>query len=247
MVAKRNVTTITCPYGSYCTDTRGFARVGTTRTPRKDDTMDTDQFNSICTRIREARDSGETDTPLGRALARWENHEITIQRDGKWLLEGFITTFKRDLEILNAIDPAISPDLPRHLLDPAQISRFFSIPLEEFNYTGQQNYAEVAMTIQRMESKLDRSLAEYVSLKSAADITGLSYSHVRRAVLGGELPASNVSTASHPAYRIARTDLTAWMQTKKGGPSPIPPRSDLDELIERHLPGLRSRKDSATR
>jgi hypothetical protein len=86
-------------------------------------------------RIEEATTSGETDTKLGRVLTKWKDIDIPIQRYGKWLLEGFIMTFKRELEILNAIDPTISSDLPPHLLDPAQIAYFFSIPLEEFNCT----------------------------------------------------------------------------------------------------------------
>ena len=92
-----------------------------------------DEYRNICNRIRQARLSGETDTKLGRVLTKWKDIKIPVQRDGKWLLEGFIMTFKRELEILNAIDPSVSPDLPPHLLDPAMIAYFFSIPLEEFN------------------------------------------------------------------------------------------------------------------
>jgi excisionase family DNA binding protein len=154
--------------------------------------------------------------------------------------------------------------LPPHLLDPVQIAYFFSIPLEEFNwYPGQGTivpYANWRMhedftAFRRIEEKLDRTLSElhaerreieYVSLKRAATLTGLSYSHVRRAVLTGELPASNVATASHPLYRIARTDLASWMEAKKGG-SKVPPKAALNDLIDRHLPGLRGRNDSATR
>src|ERR1022692_965406 len=100
--------------------------------------MELERFNYFCNRIREAKASGETDTKLGRVLAKWKDHLIPIQRDGKWLLEGFIMTFKRDLEILNAIDPSISPDVPPHLLDPAQIAYFYGIKLEDFSgFPGQ--------------------------------------------------------------------------------------------------------------
>ena len=43
------------------------------------------------------------------------------------------------------------------------------------------------------------------------------------------------------------SDLADWLEKKKGGSSRVPPRSRLKELIDRHLPGLRGRKDSTTR
>jgi hypothetical protein len=64
--------------------------------------MDEAEFKYIVERIKEAQASGETDTKLGRVLAKWKGIDTPIHRDGKWLLEGFIMTFKRELEILNA-------------------------------------------------------------------------------------------------------------------------------------------------
>jgi excisionase family DNA binding protein len=77
--------------------------------------------------------------------------------------------------------------------------------------------------------------ADYLSIKEAAALTRLSYSHVRRAVLSGELPASNVGSGSHAIYRIARSDLTVWMNTKKRV-SAVPPRSELRGLVNRYFP-----------
>src|SRR5256885_17044 len=73
-------------------------------------------FNELIRRIKEAKASGETDTKLGKVMDKWKDIDIPIWRDGKWLLEGFIMTFKRDLEILSAIDPSISP-LHEHRVD----------------------------------------------------------------------------------------------------------------------------------
>jgi len=101
--------------------------------------------------------------------------------------------------------------------------------------------------LDRIETALTLSAAEYVSIKMASILTGLSPSHLRRAIKSGELPASNCGTSYHPLWRIARTDLIAWMATKKGGTPKVPPRSEIEELIQRHLPGLLGRKDSATR
>lgn len=98
--------------------------------------MDREQFDQVCDCIRHTRATGETETPLGRALKKWQHIDIPVQRDGRWLLEGFIMSFRRDREILHAFDPSISPDLPAHLLDLAMIADFFGIPVEEFGCTG---------------------------------------------------------------------------------------------------------------
>jgi excisionase family DNA binding protein len=79
---------------------------------------------------------------------------------------------------------------------------------------------------------------EYLSIERAAKLTSLSATHLRRAIRSGGLPASNVGTASHPTWRIARKDLDAWMQRNKGGLPSIPPKPELKDLIRRHLPGL---------
>jgi excisionase family DNA binding protein len=89
---------------------------------------------------------------------------------------------------------------------------------------------------------------EWLSIRQAAAVTGLSDTHVRRAVKKGELPASNAGTTGHPIWRIARLDLAQWMERRKGETAAaVPPKSELSDLIERHLPGLRGRKDSAAR
>lgn len=73
--------------------------------------------------------------------------------------------------------------------------------------------AEMLVRLERIESKLDgvavkaKPTSDYSSIKQAARNTGLSDSHIRRAVVAGELPASNIgSSASHPIYRIALND-----------------------------------------
>ncbi len=104
--------------------------------------------------------------------------------------------------------------------------------------------AEMLVRLERIEGKLDevaetsKPALDYSSIKQAARITGLSDSHIRRAVVAGELSASNIgSSASHPIYRIALKDLHEWMNNKKGG-NRVPPKSKLKELINRHLPDL---------
>jgi excisionase family DNA binding protein len=208
--------------------------------------MNSSRAEYFVDRIRQARTNGETDTTLGKMLKRWNGIDIPVGKDGRWLLEGFIMEFKKQREILNAIDPTISPDLPPHLLDPAQIAHFFGIPLEEvMHWPGIKPRDDASVTLERINAKLDiliegseQEAVEFVSIRQAARLTGLSSSHVRRAVVSGELPASNVGSAARPTYRISRTDMEDWMNRKRGGTTSVPPRSERRKLIDRHLPGV---------
>jgi excisionase family DNA binding protein len=60
-------------------------------------------------------------------------------------------------------------------------------------------------------------LPEFYSIKRAAKVVDVSGDHIRRAVVGGVLAASNVGTMARPTYRIARTDLLAWVDKGKAG------------------------------
>lgn len=78
--------------------------------------------------------------------------------------------------------------------------------------------------------------AEYLSIKRAATFTGLSQSHLRRAIRKGELPASNQGSQTRPIWRIARRDLVSWMEAKCGGTPIVPPKPELKGLIDRYFP-----------
>jgi excisionase family DNA binding protein len=73
--------------------------------------------------------------------------------------------------------------------------------------------------LERIEAMLRGALQppEFYSIKGAAGVVGVSSDHIRRAVVGGILPASNIGTPSRPTYRIARTDLLAWVEKGKAG------------------------------
>jgi len=77
-----------------------------------------------------------------------------------------------------------------------------------------------------------------LSIKQAAHSVNLSQTHIRRAIAGGRLTASNLGSAARPLWRVQRGDLVRWMEANQGGQPKVPPRSDLKELIRRHLPGL---------
>jgi excisionase family DNA binding protein len=95
--------------------------------------------------------------------------------------------------------------------------------------------------VRRLHELLERQGAlldiAYLSIKGTAQITALSDSHIRQAVTCGELPASNVGTARRPIYRIAKTDLSEWLESRKGISRPLG-RAELRALIERQMPGL---------
>jgi len=99
----------------------------------------------------------------------------------------------------------------------------------------------------RIEQKLDSLILaaprptmsqEFLAVKDAARFTGLSSSHVRRAIYSGILPAANQGSSARPIWRIARKDLLDWMERKKGGAARLPPKPELKELIKRQLPGF---------
>jgi excisionase family DNA binding protein len=58
---------------------------------------------------------------------------------------------------------------------------------------------------------------EFYSNKEAAKVVNVSADHVRRAVIGRVLAASNVGTMARATYRVARTDLLAWVEKGNAG------------------------------
>jgi excisionase family DNA binding protein len=78
---------------------------------------------------------------------------------------------------------------------------------------------------------------EYLSVKQAARVTGLSECRIREALNRHELAASNIGSDLRPVYRIARADLDKWLEVRRsGGPSFA--RAELRALVEKQLPGL---------
>lgn len=100
---------------------------------------------------------------------------------------------------------------------------------------------EIKERLERIEEKLTQPSSEegpeWLSIKAAAQMTGLSQSHIRRAVKSGRLAASNVGSEFHPIWRISRADLRVWMLEQRIE-NRIPPRAELQELVRKHLPDL---------
>jgi excisionase family DNA binding protein len=88
---------------------------------------------------------------------------------------------------------------------------------------------------QATEEKLRSVPREYLSIKDAATVASLSETKIRREIKAGRLSASDTGTAAHAHYRIARTDLQAWMEKNKGRADEAPPKNRVFK------PGMKSR------
>lgn len=171
--------------------------------------MDEAEFKYIIDCIKQAEASGETDTPLGNVLAKWKDIDIPVGKNGKWLLDGFIMTFKREREILAAIDPTISPDLPPHLLDPAQIAYFMGLPLEDFN-----GFSSHSITTECERSDAHEEFGEppqEVGTAEAAEILGVSKDTVLKLKAAGLLEYRNMAPpgSSRPIYTFTLRSVMA--------------------------------------
>jgi excisionase family DNA binding protein len=138
----------------------------------------------------------------------------------------------KGLDADEAVDLALA-SIVRHLR-----RRFGPVPASE-----RATLQIIAESVARIEERLltdpvRPSTGPALSIQQAAKAVNLSESHIRRVVTRGELPASNMGTAARPTWRIARADLDAWIEARKGASPRVPPRSDLKDLIRRHLPGL---------
>lgn len=96
---------------------------------------------------------------------------------------------------------------------------------------------DLTAEVRRLRAEMAGQRAEYLSLKRAAEVTDLSYDHIRRAVESGELPAADKGNGAKRLQRIARADLDRWMRRDRGRAG-APPRSELKEKVSRYLPGV---------
>src|SRR5687767_1613954 len=94
---------------------------------------------------------------------------------------------------------------------------------------------ELLDRVRNIERQLERPRVEpeYLSISDAEAYTGLSDDHIRRAVLGGMLPASNVGTPDRALYRVKKTNIDDWMKEREAGPMPPARRR---KKVEQPLP-----------
>jgi hypothetical protein len=93
---------------------------------------DTLGTTAVTNRISEALRNAEPGSQLDAVRSRWDGFEHSVQQNGDWKLEGFITYFQHCHEMMRAIDPSLPSTLPARCFDPTRIAGFFGIPVEEF-------------------------------------------------------------------------------------------------------------------
>lgn len=103
------------------------------------------------------------------------------------------------------------------------------------NPTLREVLNRIVFAVESIDRRLSQDQAEYLSIQQAAEFSSLSATKIRRAIKSRQLPASDIGTAAHPHYRIAKTDLYSWMEKNKGG-NPVPPKSELAGLVKRYFP-----------
>ncbi len=113
-------------------------------------------------RIKHAKESEAADSKLGTVVAKWRDFDFPASHNGKWLYESFVMSMKHGRELVAAIDPSVSPDLPPHLLDPAVIANFLAVPVEEFNWHGGQ--ADQPVITEDLEGGLQQKLDKITNL-----------------------------------------------------------------------------------
>jgi excisionase family DNA binding protein len=82
----------------------------------------------------------------------------------------------------------------------------------------EEELREIKETLRVLLEATNRPQQEWLSIKQAAVVGGVSPEHIRRAVLRRTLPSSNVGSVARPTYRISRKDLTEWFEKQKAGP-----------------------------
>jgi hypothetical protein len=102
---------------------------------------------------------------------------------------------------------------------------------------------ELAECLQQVNTVLAKTQHEWVSVKGAAALTGLSTKRIRRAIKRGELVVYNAGSGSRATDRIGRIDIETWMASMrlKQGPA----KSARRALVDEFFPGLRKRSAAA--
>ena len=80
---------------------------------------------------------------------------------------------------------------------------------------------QVIPLLRKLEEKLSGRLPEWLPINEDAACMGLEAKHVRRAIKRGDLSCSNVGHGKRPVYRIAKSDLDAWVQARKLERAPL--------------------------
>lgn len=124
-----------------------------------------------------------------------DQNRPVVWADGKWRIGGFVAYFHQEYEWLRQYLPSLPPYLPLQCVDPAQISRFFGISLDEFDWKGPDS-SQVLAAIERVEGRLGTdtvrksvsdAAAQMLTTKEVSILLGCSYSQARTLMLDGRI------------------------------------------------------------
>jgi excisionase family DNA binding protein len=102
-------------------------------------------------------------------------------------------------------------------------------------------HSEAAVLMDRVAKMLEEPETpepDFLSIKQAAALSGLSPTKVRRDVVAGRLPAANKGSKRRPLCRIAKDELETWMRQE--GAAKVPPKSELVTLVDRYFSASRT-------
>ncbi|MDB4777841.1 hypothetical protein OAG68_00125 [bacterium] len=100
-----------------------------TQSSIKDLTGKTDQTLGVWEALR----SPEPGSKVEAIVKKWHNFDLAVQRNGEWLLEGFVNTFQMLSEVGRAVDPSFPKKLPAHCFSAKHIAEFFRLPADAFS------------------------------------------------------------------------------------------------------------------
>ena len=123
---------------------------------------------AVTNRISEALRQAESESSIDTVRSRWDGFEHSVQQNGEWKLEGFITYFQHCHEMMRAIDPSLPSTLPSRCFDPAWLAGVFGISVEEFGVesisgeTNEQSVIHDETPLQQVAEALMR-IADHVA------------------------------------------------------------------------------------
>jgi hypothetical protein len=166
--------------------------------------------------LQEAFRNPETETELGRAVARLRQ-PFVIGDGKKWLYQGFVGALSALHDALRAMDDSTPPGLPAHVHDPAWIAEALGLRLEDFNWTGVREEDKTHSVVPEIRSE------KLLRLKRCVALSGHSGSTLRRAIKDGRLKAHAIGRGQRrPTYGIRRSDLQEYIRASQVSP-PDPP------------------------
>jgi hypothetical protein len=181
------------------------------------------EITAVTNRISEALRNAESGTQLDAVRTRWDGFEHSVQQNGDWKLEGFITYFQHCHEMMRAIDPSLPSTLPPRCFDPAWIAEVFGIPVEELGVTKLEPTFQDETPLQQVAEALMR-IADHVSPPPPA-VVGTPYvaqkldcstEWITEMIRTAEIPSHIIvpGTGNGKPWKLYRKKIDKWLKNR---------------------------------